>query len=380
MPAISFGIGVAGDDDLLVRLDQRVEQVEELLLRAALAAEELDVVDQQQVERPVMPLEFVEGLVLVRAHHVGDVGLGVDVADLGRRVLRQDVVADGLDQVGLAQSDAAVHEQRVVGCRVVGHLQAGGPGQLVGLAGHERREIEARIEAGGVEFPGRSRRLRGHPAGRGEVQPRRAIHRGGRWGGRGRDRRRPGPFRAGFWAAAAASTTANSMVTGAPVASRARASMRLLNRSRTHCRTKRLGATQLERSALVRTGERAYPRRELLRRQFALEGGKAQGPGRGKQVGVHAAYGSLGTLGVGQTSRPTASAGTIAPRGRRAPSGCGLYASRCSSYPQDFAREPRCRRRLVVQPRPPPIVIARTHAAQPVAALAGIDNWGYNAL
>ena len=32
-----LGIGVAGDDDLLVRLDQRVEGVEELLLRAPLA-------------------------------------------------------------------------------------------------------------------------------------------------------------------------------------------------------------------------------------------------------------------------------------------------------------------------------------------------------
>jgi hypothetical protein len=31
-----------------VRLDQRVEEIEELFLRAALAAEELDVVDQQR--------------------------------------------------------------------------------------------------------------------------------------------------------------------------------------------------------------------------------------------------------------------------------------------------------------------------------------------
>ena len=70
----------------LWRLDQRVEGVEELLLGPALAVEELDVVDQQQVERAVVALEVVEGLVLVGAHHVGDVALGVDVADLGRRV------------------------------------------------------------------------------------------------------------------------------------------------------------------------------------------------------------------------------------------------------------------------------------------------------
>ena len=82
-------VRVAGDDDLLVRLDQRVEEVEELLLRAALAAEELDVVDQQQVERAVVALEVVEGLVLVGAHDVGDIRLGVDVADLRRRIALQ---------------------------------------------------------------------------------------------------------------------------------------------------------------------------------------------------------------------------------------------------------------------------------------------------
>ena len=137
MPGDLLRIGVAGDDDLLVRLDQRVEQVEELFLRAVLAAEELDVVDQQQVERAVVALEVVEGLVLVGAHDVGDVGLGVDVADLRRRVALQDVVADRLDQVRLAEPDAAVDEQRVVGGRVLGDLHAGGARELVRLAGDE---------------------------------------------------------------------------------------------------------------------------------------------------------------------------------------------------------------------------------------------------
>ena len=94
-------IGVAGDDDLLVRFDERVEGVEELFLRAALAAEELDVVDQQQVERMVVALEIVEGLVLVGAHHVGDVLLGVDVADLASGRMR---AADGCRWCGSGES------------------------------------------------------------------------------------------------------------------------------------------------------------------------------------------------------------------------------------------------------------------------------------
>ena len=42
---------VAGEDDLLLRVVERVEGVEELVLRAFLAGEELDVVDEQDVDR-----------------------------------------------------------------------------------------------------------------------------------------------------------------------------------------------------------------------------------------------------------------------------------------------------------------------------------------
>ncbi len=58
-------VGVAGHDDVRALGEQRLEGVEELLLRALLAGEELDVVDQQQVERVVLGLQLVEGLALV---------------------------------------------------------------------------------------------------------------------------------------------------------------------------------------------------------------------------------------------------------------------------------------------------------------------------
>ena len=45
-----LGRAVGGDDDLLDALVQRVEGVEELFLRALLAGEELDVVDEQHVD------------------------------------------------------------------------------------------------------------------------------------------------------------------------------------------------------------------------------------------------------------------------------------------------------------------------------------------
>jgi hypothetical protein len=52
--------GIAGDDELLVRLDQRVERIEELFLGPVLPGEELDVIDQQEIEGMIVALEFVE--------------------------------------------------------------------------------------------------------------------------------------------------------------------------------------------------------------------------------------------------------------------------------------------------------------------------------
>ncbi len=49
---------VGGDDDLLAGIDQRVEGVEELLLRIVLADQELQVVDHQHVDRAQLVLEL----------------------------------------------------------------------------------------------------------------------------------------------------------------------------------------------------------------------------------------------------------------------------------------------------------------------------------
>ena len=50
---------IGRDDDLPAAIDQRVERVKELFLGAVLAADELDVVDHQQVDRAEQLLELV---------------------------------------------------------------------------------------------------------------------------------------------------------------------------------------------------------------------------------------------------------------------------------------------------------------------------------
>ena len=47
------GRTIAGEDDLFVAVEERIEGVEKFLLRAALVGEELDVVDQQHIRLPV---------------------------------------------------------------------------------------------------------------------------------------------------------------------------------------------------------------------------------------------------------------------------------------------------------------------------------------
>lgn len=141
-------VRIAGDDDLLALRHHRLERIEELLLRAILAGKELDIVDQQQIERMVVALEIVERLALVGLDHVRDVLVRMHVAHPHAGPRGHHGIADGVDQVGLAQPHAAVQEQRVVGrAGILRHLQRRGARQLVGLAGHEILEGEIRVQA-----------------------------------------------------------------------------------------------------------------------------------------------------------------------------------------------------------------------------------------
>ena len=139
-------LAVRADDDLFVPLVEGVERVEELLLTLPLVAEELDVVDQEDVHVAVALLELghlrgadrLDELVqeLLRAE--------VERAQPGRA--RERIVADGVHQVRLAEPDAAPDKERIV--RLAGHLRdgkAGRVGQPVGLAhdegGHNQFKI-----------------------------------------------------------------------------------------------------------------------------------------------------------------------------------------------------------------------------------------------
>src|SRR5438552_12593731 len=69
------------------------------------------------------------------------------VADLGARVVVENMIADRLNQMCLAQTNTGVHKQRVARGRMLGNLQTRGTRELIRLSGNEGRERESGIQA-----------------------------------------------------------------------------------------------------------------------------------------------------------------------------------------------------------------------------------------
>ena len=146
-----LGRTVAGDDDLTVGVMQRIEGVEELLLGALLAGEELDVVDQQQIDAAETVAEAHHLVVLDGVDHLVGELFGGEIDDGAVGLAQLDLMADGLHEVGFAHAHAAVEEQRVV--RLAGsggYGQGRGVGELVSAADDEAVEGVTGIELGGA--------------------------------------------------------------------------------------------------------------------------------------------------------------------------------------------------------------------------------------
>ena len=196
---------VGRDDDLATLAVELVERVEELLLELLGALEELDVVDEQHVEVAVAPLEAGHRLGADGVDELVHERLGGHVADPLVAEHGADVVADGVEEVGLAQAGRAVDEQRVVGpARALGDRERGGVGEAVRRADDELVEGVAGVQR--ARRPGavarRRRRVVAIRAGDRVVarpqqrapgcRPRRRCRRATRTGPRGRRCRRGG--------------------------------------------------------------------------------------------------------------------------------------------------------------------------------------------
>src|SRR5215470_6866465 len=146
-----LGRTIAGNHDLLHRLVQRVEGVEELFLGALFLREELDVVDEQDIHVPELVAEAGHLVVAQRVDHFVGEFLAGDVADGRLRRTPLDFMANSLHQMGLAHAHAAVQEQWVVGLRgTLGYGLAGGMRKLVAATDHKCVERVSRVELCGT--------------------------------------------------------------------------------------------------------------------------------------------------------------------------------------------------------------------------------------
>ena len=129
---------VGREDDLATRLVQGVEGVEELLLGGVLAADEVHVVDEEEVGLAIASPEVVHRtLADGRDDVVGEL-LGGDIGDAGRGGAPDDVLGDRLHEMRLAEAGGTVEEERVIG--LPGRLRdggGGGGGEIVGLSDDE---------------------------------------------------------------------------------------------------------------------------------------------------------------------------------------------------------------------------------------------------
>ncbi len=122
-----------------------VKGVKELFLRAFLAGDELDIVDEQDVGRAIL---FTERVGRVRAD-----GLDQVVGKSFRRHVEHPQtlclanVPDGVEQVRLAQPYPAVQKQRVVRTGwSLGHGHGGRLGQSIARSHHKAVERVARVQ------------------------------------------------------------------------------------------------------------------------------------------------------------------------------------------------------------------------------------------
>src|SRR5215813_244034 len=125
-----------------------VERMEKFLLRPLFATEKLNIVNQKKVSLAIALPEFYQIAVLDRVDELVDEQLTRDVDHLHVFPFRPDELADGLHQMGLAQTDAAVNEEGIVrACRRLRDSEAGCVCDFVIRADYEGFECISRIQS-----------------------------------------------------------------------------------------------------------------------------------------------------------------------------------------------------------------------------------------
>ncbi len=106
---------VGTDDDLLFCIVKAVEGVKKLLLGAFLVGQKMNVVDEKDIYVPELLLEFMGLVVLDGQDKFVDEFFGAHIGNFCSLYVAEDVIADGVHEMGFPQADTAPEEKGVVG-------------------------------------------------------------------------------------------------------------------------------------------------------------------------------------------------------------------------------------------------------------------------
>src|SRR5207237_9843461 len=108
---------IAGEHNLFMSVEKRIERVKEFFLRTLFASKKLDVVYQEEIDLAITLSEFDQITVMDRVDELVDEQLTRDIIHLYVFLFRPNVLADGLHQVGLAKTDTAINDPGDGGAR-----------------------------------------------------------------------------------------------------------------------------------------------------------------------------------------------------------------------------------------------------------------------
>jgi len=141
---------IARHHNLFMGVEEGVECMKEFLLKAFLSGEKVNIVDQEQVHTAVTLSELKRLIGLKRINEFVDEGFGRDVANAGRSSMGEDIMTDGLHEVGFTEARVAVDKEGVIsfGGRL-SHGHACGVSKTVGGAHDECIKLELFVESAG---------------------------------------------------------------------------------------------------------------------------------------------------------------------------------------------------------------------------------------
>jgi len=126
---------IGREDDLFAFLMQGIKSVKKLVLGALLVAEELDIVNHQDIHIPVQTAEL-RGLVFLDGiDEISGEALAVDIEDANGFILFLGIIADCLNEMSFTQTHTSIDDERVEGggTRRFGYRQRSRFGELVAL-------------------------------------------------------------------------------------------------------------------------------------------------------------------------------------------------------------------------------------------------------